>query len=133
MIPIKLLLTACLAAVLAYASIQRVAPRIVRSAIIAIVLVGLYFVWRPDHATVIANRLGVGRGTDLLIYVWIVLSFAVGLNLNFKLRAARREITELARAIALSAPREGADAGAPEPAGGAARRAAEPTGSREDR
>jgi small membrane protein len=107
--PIKLMLTLGLAAVLAYATVQRVAPRIVKTSIVAFGLVGLYFVWLPDHATVIANWLGVGRGTDLLIYVWIVLSFAVGLNLNFKVRAARREITELTRAIALATAREQPD------------------------
>jgi hypothetical protein len=40
------------------------------------------------------------------IYVWIILSFAVGLNLNFKVRAARREITEVTRALALATARE---------------------------
>ena len=105
MIPIKLLLTAGLFAVLAYTVIQKVAPRLLKLLIFVAVLLGVYFVWFPDQTTVIANWLGVARGTDLLIYVWIVLSFAMGLNLNFKVRAARRSITDLTRAIALlSAP-----------------------------
>jgi hypothetical protein len=104
-IPIKLLLTAGLIAVLAYTVIQKVAPRLLKLLILVVVLSGIYFVWFPDQTTVIANSLGVARGTDLLIYVWIVLSFAMGLNLNFKVRAARRSITELTRAMALlSAP-----------------------------
>ncbi|MEJ2541242.1 MAG: DUF2304 domain-containing protein [Gemmatimonadota bacterium] len=107
MIPIKLVLTLGLAVVVAYTLIQRVAPRALKIVIFTVVLLGIYFVWFPDHATIIANRLGVGRGTDLLIYVWIVLSFAIGLNLNFKIRAARHDITELARAIALMSTPDG--------------------------
>ena len=108
MIPIKLVLTLALAGVVAYTAIQRVAPRALKVLIFTFVLLGVYFVWLPEHATAIANRLGVGRGTDLLIYVWIVLSFAIGLNLHFKIRAARHEITDLARAIALLSVEEGA-------------------------
>jgi hypothetical protein len=103
--PIQLVLTAGLTAVLAYVFVQRAAPRIVKLATMAIALVGIYFVWMPGHTTIVANWLGVGRGTDLLIYLWIVLSLAFGLNLNFKVRAARREITELTRALALASPR----------------------------
>jgi len=116
--PIKLVLTAGLGGVLAYVTVQRAAPRIVKLGTMTIAVVGIYFVWMPDHTTVVANWLGVGRGTDLLIYLWIVLSLAFGLNLNFKVRAARREITELTRALALSSP--SSPLGPPEEADGEA-------------
>jgi hypothetical protein len=104
--PIKVLLTFALSGVMAYALVQRTVPSIVKSVTIVFVAAGMYFVWLPQHTTMVANWLGVGRGTDLLIYVWIILSFAVGLNLNFKVRAARREITEVTRALALATARE---------------------------
>lgn len=103
--PIKLALTFGLSMLLVYTLIQEVAPKLLKIAIFSFVLAGIYFVWLPDHATVVANWLGVGRGTDLVIYLWIVLSFAIGLNLHFKIRSAREEITELTRALAMLSAR----------------------------
>jgi hypothetical protein len=34
----------------------------------------LYFVWVPSHATRLAEFVGIGRGVDLNIYIWIVIS-----------------------------------------------------------
>lgn len=102
MMPIQVILTLGLLAALIYASAQRLVPRAVTLAFVFIVAVGIYFVWLPDHATVVAQWLGVGRGTDLLIYLWILLTLIVGVNLHLKIRAAREEITKLTRAIALA-------------------------------
>ncbi len=57
--------------------------------------------WFPAHATVLAELAGVGRGVDLIIYVWVVISLLIVLNLHLKLRAQMELITELAREIAL--------------------------------
>jgi len=100
--PIQILLTLGLLGALVYASVQQVAPRPVTLAFAAVVILGVYFVWMPDHTTVIAQWLGVARGTDLLIYIWILISIFVGVNLHLKIRSARAEITELARAMALA-------------------------------
>jgi small membrane protein len=105
MIPIKLVLTLGLSMLLVYTMIQKVAPTLLKIAIFSFILAGIYFVWLPDHATVVANWLGVARGTDLVIYVWILLSFAIGLNLHFKVRSARHDITELTRALAMQSAR----------------------------
>src|SRR4051794_5567205 len=43
---------------------------------------GLYFVWFPEHATFLAEALGIGRGVDLIIYVWVVISLLVLFNLH---------------------------------------------------
>ena len=106
MMPIKLALTIGLAILLVYTLIQKVAPTLLKIAIFGAVFAGVYFVWLPDHATLVANWLGVGRGTDLMIYLWILLSFAIGLNLHFKIRAARQDITDLTRAIAIASAKE---------------------------
>ena len=104
--PIQFLLTLGLLASLWYASAQRVAPRAITLAFAAVVAVGIYFVWLPDHTTVVAGWLGVARGTDLLIYVWIVITLFVGVNLHLKIHALRNNITELARAVALASVRD---------------------------
>jgi hypothetical protein len=75
-------------------------------------LVGLYFVWVPSHSTRVAEYIGVGRGADLILYLWVCISLIVLLNLHLKLRAQHELITALARSIALanvsSRPNKGA-------------------------
>ena len=65
-------------------------------------LVGLYFVWVPSHSTRVAEYIGVGRGADLILYLWVCISLIVLLNLHLKLRAQHELITALARTIALA-------------------------------
>ena len=111
--PIKILLTLGLTAALIYASVQKLMPRAVTGTFALLVAVGVYFVWMPAHTTIVARWLGVGRGTDLLIYLWIVLTLIVGLNVHLKIQSIRAEITELARAIALSETLEPDEDGTP--------------------
>ncbi len=63
---------------------------------------GLYFVWFPRHASRLADIAGIGRGVDLIIYTWVVISLLVALNLHLKLRAQMELITALAREIAIA-------------------------------
>ena len=98
----KLVLSALLAVVLLYAWVEyRRAPAIGFVAMIAAVT-GLYFVWIPAHATWLAELVGIGRGVDLVLYVWVVISLIVLLNLHLKLRAQKEMITILARELALA-------------------------------
>jgi hypothetical protein len=78
-----------------------------RSPAIALVAVwtafaGLYFVWIPSHATRLAAFVGIGRGVDLILYVWVIISLVMLLNLHLKLRAQMDLITVLARTLALA-------------------------------
>jgi len=70
---------------------------------------GLYFVWLPAHATWLAALVGIGRGVDLILYVWVVISLLVLLNLHLKLRAQMELITALAREVAIANARPPAD------------------------
>lgn len=63
---------------------------------------GLYFIWVPVHATRLATLVGIGRGVDLILYVWVIISLVVLLNLHLKLRAQMELITVLARRIAIA-------------------------------
>lgn len=101
----QLILTALLFGVLFYAWLQyRLTPVLGLSSMLA-AIAGLYLVWVPEHATRLAAIAGIGRGVDLIIYLWVVISLIIVLNLHLKLRAQMELITALARAIALSESR----------------------------
>ena len=83
----QIILTALLGGILCYAWTEhRRSPAIGLTAGV-VASGGLYFVWLPAHATALAELAGVGRGVDLIIYVWVVISLLVALNLHLKLRA----------------------------------------------
>ena len=68
----------------------------------AVSLLGFYFVWIPSHATRVAELFGIGRGADLVLYLWVCISLIVLLNLHLKLRTQHELLTALARSIALA-------------------------------
>jgi hypothetical protein len=77
-----------------------------RSPIVALMsgtaaLAGLYFVWFPSHSTWVAELIGIGRGVDLILYMWVCISLIILLNLHLKLRTQHELITTLTRTIAL--------------------------------
>ena len=63
---------------------------------------GLYFVWFPSHSTQLAELVGIGRGVDLILYIWVCISLIVLLNLHLKLRRQMELVTLLARQLAMS-------------------------------
>ena len=98
----QIVLSTLLIAVTAYAwSEYRRAPAIGVVAMLAAAC-GLYFVWLPSHASALASLVGIGRGVDLIIYVWVVISLIVVLNLHLKLRSQTEIITALAREMAIA-------------------------------
>jgi len=61
----------------------------------------VYAVLRPDHVTAVANLLGVGRGTDLLLYLLIVAFVFAVFNFYLRMREGEQRVTALARQVAL--------------------------------
>lgn len=60
--------------------------------------------WVPDWTDRVAARLGVGRGSDLIVYsAVVILTYAV-LRLIARQQELTRELTNLTRAIALKNP-----------------------------
>lgn len=55
----------------------------------------------PDSTTVFANKLGIGRGTDLITYVAMAIIFFVLFRLHVKLHEIQRDITTVVREKAL--------------------------------
>ncbi len=97
----QLFLSALLLGILLYSWLQyRRSPVVALAAVIA-VCGGLFFVWFPSYATALAEFVGIGRGVDLVMYVWVVISLLIVLNLHLKLRSQMELITELAREIAV--------------------------------
>ena len=63
--------------------------------------VGIALVIRPDWSSEAARLLGVGRGADLVLYVWTVISILVVANIHFRLRAYHSMITLLTRELSI--------------------------------
>lgn len=74
----------------------------VKIAMSLFLLFALYAVFRPDDVSWLAAKVGVGRGTDLVLYLLVVGFgfFAVSTYLRFKELELR--YAKLARAIAIS-------------------------------
>jgi small membrane protein len=103
----KLVLTFLLSGIVLYAwHEQRRSPLVAKLSLIA-ATAGTYFVWVPTHASDFAAWAGIGRGVDLIIYVWVVISLLVMLNLHLKLRVQLELITVLARQNAIANARVG--------------------------
>lgn len=68
--------------------------------LIAVVL-GILSVIFPDATTTVANFLGIGRGVDLLLYGALVAGIGYVVTTTFRLRRVDRDMTILARKVAL--------------------------------
>lgn len=68
--------------------------------------IGIALVIRPDWSSQIAGLLGVGRGADLIFYIWTAVSVLVLANIHFRMRSYRMMITVLAREVAILEARQ---------------------------
>jgi hypothetical protein len=71
-------------------------------AVAAFGLIGIAFVISPDLATHVAHLVGVGRGTDLVLYVAIVGGLFLAASFFLRLRKAESQLADLARSVALA-------------------------------
>jgi small membrane protein len=72
-----------------------------RIALVLFALANVYAVMRPDDLSVIAHFLGVGRGTDLVLYALVVAFMAGMFSMYQRFRVVDRRYTELARTVAI--------------------------------
>lgn len=72
-----------------------------RAIYMAAALVGLIVIVRPEWSSTAANAIGVGRGADLIFYLFIVFVLFHSVSVMARLRRVDRQLTELARDIAL--------------------------------
>ena len=80
---------------------------LVGGVVICSALFGVYIVWMPEHATYLANMVGIGRGADLVLYVWVLIGSAILLLLYLNSREQLQLITALARKMALAEAERG--------------------------
>jgi len=80
------ILSLLLSGVLVYAWAEYRRSPVVASLSVAVSLAGLFFVWVPSESTRVAEFVGIGRGADLILYLWVCISLIVLLNLHLKLR-----------------------------------------------
>ena len=68
------------------------------SAVWILALVGVLY---PNFTTWLANKIGIGRGADAVIYLSLAIIFYLVYRTNVFVENIRQEITELTRKIAL--------------------------------
>lgn len=73
----------------------------VKIGFVGLVVAAVWAILRPDDVTVVANWLGVDRGTDLMLYVLIVAFFFTTLSTWTRFREQELRYARLARAVAL--------------------------------
>jgi hypothetical protein len=65
------------------------------------VIAAIYAIIRPNDTTVVANWLGVARGTDLMEYVLIIAFVFTTLSAYMRFKDLEMKYARLARAVAL--------------------------------
>ena len=106
MTPIKILLALPLVLI-----ILRFLPRlndktVYRVSLIFVALVGICLILFPDISNIVANKLGVGRGTDLVLYVGAVIFFISLIVLSSKLKKIEETQTEIIRQMTIEQGRK---------------------------
>jgi hypothetical protein len=98
---IQTILVVALAGCLLYGFVKGGHSRLVRWPMVLTSALGIYFVLHPERTTEIATTLGVGRGADLLLYVWVVVTLLLFVRIALVQVQHRQEMTALARELAL--------------------------------
>jgi hypothetical protein len=81
---------------------QRLALR--RAAGMVVVLVGIVAVLWPELTTTVANAVGVGRGTDLVLYLFVMVFAYTAAATAQRIHRLEHAVTVLTRELALSRP-----------------------------
>jgi hypothetical protein len=72
-----------------------------RLILVLLVLVAIVSIVNPELTTRLANLVGVGRGADLLLYVLTAVFLYVVVGFYLRFRDVERQVTVLARRLAL--------------------------------
>ena len=105
---IQVLLIAAVVALLVYLLRSRTnakAKAWVKVGYILFVIAAIYAILRPDDTTLLANRLGVDRGTDLLTYALVVAFVFTTMSTYLRFKELELRYARLARAVALQSAR----------------------------
>lgn len=83
---------------------QRQALR--RFAGVLVILIGIVAVLWPELTTWVAHALGVGRGTDLVLYLLVLVFAYTAVATAQRIHRLEHEVTVLTRELALAHPTE---------------------------
>ena len=101
---IQVLLISAVVALLVYLLRSRTnakAKAWVKVGYLLFVIAAVYAILRPDDTTVVANWLGVDRGTDLLSYALIIAFVFTTMSTYLRFKELELRYARLARAVAL--------------------------------
>jgi hypothetical protein len=84
-----------------YALTHKQQSRFLSGAILLVAIIGMYLVLFPERTNEVAHFVGVGRGADLILYCWLIISMIISLNLRLQILGLQGLITDLAREMAL--------------------------------
>lgn len=73
----------------------------VKIGFVVMMFAAIWAILRPDDVTVLANWLGVDRGTDLMLYVLIIAFFFTTISTWTRFREQELRYARLARSVAL--------------------------------
>ena len=65
-------------------------------------ILAVFVVFWPNSSSILAGYFGIGRGTDLVVYISLVLIFYLLFKLNIKLDSLDCDITKVVRKVALN-------------------------------
>lgn len=102
----QILLITILVFAILYALTQKKRAFAVSMAMVAVSIVGCILVLFPNLANAAAQVFGVGRGADLILYCFVVISMVSIFNIHLRLRSEHENLTKLARAVAILGARE---------------------------
>ena len=98
----QFLLVIALFCIAVYAYFQRRSAPVVALVVALLAFGAMPLVIRPELANRLANLVGIGRGADLLLYCFILISLAAIFNLHLRFRENERRMTAIARGLAIA-------------------------------
>ena len=69
--------------------------------VLSLSVLAIYFIFNPNATTTVAQLIGVNRGADLLLYIFVVSFVFINYFTLIKLRRMKNEITILSQEIAI--------------------------------
>ncbi|HVO97721.1 MAG TPA: DUF2304 domain-containing protein [Bryobacteraceae bacterium] len=106
MILIQLILIAAISGIGLLALWSLRSRRLSRFLALAMAAVGVVFVLRPELTSRIAHFLGVGRGVDLMLYIFLVVTVYALMQLYARVRTLDWQVTQISRALAIANARK---------------------------
>jgi len=63
---------------------------------------GIVFILHPDWSTRLANHIGIGRGADLMLYIFVIFSLFHYVNIAARFKHLEHQMTAVVRSMAIA-------------------------------